>query len=135
MLPWMFISSYTTIYFFVKNFFFSNVYISVNTIFESSYLFFGWEIGHPWREAHPKCVQLCTAGQWYHASCVRTHLLYHFSSFCLVVFCFICRTLTLLLLKEDVFFKKLLFFSNEINFYCHEISFFSGPESTKTLLN
>ena len=106
MLPWMFISSYTTIYFFVKNFFFSNVYISVNTIFESSYLFFGWEIGHPWREAHPKCVQLCTAGQWYHASCVRTHLLYHFSSFCLVVFCFICRTLTLLLLKEDVFLRN-----------------------------
>ena len=46
LLPWMFISSYTTIYFFVKNFF-SNVYISVNTIFECSYLSFGWEIGHP----------------------------------------------------------------------------------------
>ena len=30
----MFISSYTNIYFFVKNFIFSNVYISVNTIFE-----------------------------------------------------------------------------------------------------
>ena len=46
LLPGMFISSYTTIYFFVKNFF-SNVYISVNTIFECSYLSFGWEIGHP----------------------------------------------------------------------------------------
>ena len=47
LLPGMFISSYTTIYFFLKNFFFSNVYISVNTIFECSYLSFGWEIGHP----------------------------------------------------------------------------------------
>ena len=46
LLPWMFISSYTTIYFFVKNFF-SNVYISVNTIFKRFYLFFGWEIDHP----------------------------------------------------------------------------------------
>ena len=35
----MFISSYTTIYFFVKNFF-PNVQISVNTIFECSCLFF-----------------------------------------------------------------------------------------------
>ena len=31
----------------LKNLFFSNVYISVNTIFECCYLFFGWEIGHP----------------------------------------------------------------------------------------
>ena len=40
LLPGMFISSYTAIYFFVKNFF-SNVSISVNTIFECSYLSFG----------------------------------------------------------------------------------------------
>ena len=46
LLSWMFISSYTTICFFVKNFFL-NVYISVKTIFECSYMFFGWEIGHP----------------------------------------------------------------------------------------
>ena len=46
LLPGMFISYYTIIYFFVNNFF-SNVYISVNTIFECSYLSFGWEIGHP----------------------------------------------------------------------------------------
>ena len=42
----MFISSYTTIYFFAT-FFYSNVYISVNTLFDSSYLFLGSEIGHP----------------------------------------------------------------------------------------
>ena len=33
--------------FFRKEFYFSNIYISVNTIFEYSYLSFGWEIGHP----------------------------------------------------------------------------------------
>ena len=36
----MFTSSYTTIYFFVKKFIFSNVYISVNTIFECLYMLF-----------------------------------------------------------------------------------------------
>ena len=40
--PGMFISYYTIIYFFVKKFFFSNVYILVNTIFERSYFSFGW---------------------------------------------------------------------------------------------
>ena len=45
LIPWVFISSYTTIYFSV-NIFFSNVYISVNTIFECSFLFFGWEHSH-----------------------------------------------------------------------------------------
>ena len=35
----MFNSSYTTIYFFVKKFIFSNVYVSVNTILDVSQLF------------------------------------------------------------------------------------------------
>ena len=36
------------ILFFLKEYIlFSNVYISVNTIFEYCYLFFGWEIGYP----------------------------------------------------------------------------------------
>ena len=59
----MFISYYTIIYFFVKNFF-SNVCISVNKIFECSYLSFGWEIDHPlsmsltrvMEGVHPKCL-------------------------------------------------------------------------------
>ena len=46
LLPGMFISCYTIIYCFVKNFF-SNVYISVNRMFKCSYLSFDWEIGHP----------------------------------------------------------------------------------------
>ena len=41
LLPGIFISYYTIIYFFVNKFFFLNVYISVNTIFECSYLSFG----------------------------------------------------------------------------------------------
>ena len=48
LLSWTFSSSYTTIYFFAKKFIFSNVYISVSTIFECVYMFFwlgkGWEI-------------------------------------------------------------------------------------------
>ena len=68
----MFISYYTIICFFVKNFF-SNVYISVNTICECSYLSFGWEIGYPlsmyvtngmeW--GHPKCLQMRTQEEEY----------------------------------------------------------------------
>ena len=51
LLPGIFISYYTIIYFFVI--LFLNIYISgisVITIVEWSYLYFGWEIGHPfWR--------------------------------------------------------------------------------------
>ena len=96
LLPGMFISHYTIIYFFVNNFF-SNVYISVNTIFECSYLSFGWEIGHPLSiyvtrgmdGGHPK------GGEGYHASCVRTHLYYLFPCFYHMVSCCICRNLHL----------------------------------------
>ena len=61
---------------------FSNVYISVNTIFECCYLFFGWEIGHRlstcategMEGGHPKCVQVHTGAKGYHSPCVLTHL-------------------------------------------------------------
>ena len=43
LISWIFTSSYNIIYFFVKKFIFSNVYVSVNTIFECLYMFFGWE--------------------------------------------------------------------------------------------
>ena len=51
-------------------FFYSNIYISVNTIFECCYLFFGWEIGRPlstyatggMEKSHPKCAQVRTGG-------------------------------------------------------------------------
>ena len=34
---------------------------------------------------HPKCAQVCTGGEGYYASCVRTHLRYLFSCFFLTV--------------------------------------------------
>ena len=97
-----FISSCTTIYLFVKKFVFSNVYISVNAIFECHYMFFGWERGH-----QPSTyttvgimgvIQNAYTGRRYHALCVRTDLHYLFSCFwqhfCLIVSSFIRRNLT-----------------------------------------
>ena len=87
LLSWTLILSYTTIYFFVKKFIFSNVYISVNTIFECLNVFFGWEErGHQLSayaavgemKGHPKCVQW---GERCHTSCVPTYLHYLFSCF------------------------------------------------------
>ena len=74
----------------------------MNTIFECSYLYFGWEIGHPLSmcvarkidEGHPKCLQMPTGGEGYRTSCVRTHLYYLFSCFCLMVSCFISTCVT-----------------------------------------
>ena len=115
LLPGMFISYYTISYFFVKNLF-SNVYISVNTIFECSYLSFGWEIGHllstyvtsGMEVGHLKCLQIRTGVEGYHTSCVCMHFHYLFS--CFVIFfmflfyidiyrhCFMVLLLLLLLL-------------------------------------
>ena len=99
---------------FSSRFFFSNVYISLNTIFECSYLFFGWEIGHPLNTyatgemegCHPKCVKVCTGGEGCHVSRVRTHLHYLFSCFCLIVSCFICKNLTLASFKKGMFVRN-----------------------------
>ena len=69
LLPWMFISSCTAIYFFVKNFFFECLYFIEYDI--RMYLFvFGWEIGHSlstyttkgMEGGHPKFVQVRTGG-------------------------------------------------------------------------
>ena len=70
--------------------------------------------------------KMCTCtcrGEGYYASCVRMHLHYLISCFCLMVSCFVCRNLTLASFKKGVC-QKWLLFSNEINFYCNEISFF-----------
>ena len=55
---------------------------------------------------HPKCLQIRTGGEGYHASCVRTHLHYLFSCFCLMVSCFIGRNLTLSSFKKSVFVRN-----------------------------
>ena len=99
---------------FFRKEFFSNVYVSVNTIFECSYLSLGWEIGHPlsmyvtrgMNAGHPKCLQMRKEGEGYHASCVRTYLHYLFSCFCLMVSCCICRNLTLTAFEKGVFLRN-----------------------------
>ena len=90
LLSWMSISSYTTIYFFEKKFNFLNVYISVNTIFECRYMFFGWERSHQLSTyapggKDPKCLHVYV--RTYIFSCFRPQ-------FSPIVSCFICRNLT-----------------------------------------
>ena len=113
----MFISSYTTTYFFLKKFIFSNVYVPVNTIFECRYMIFGWGKDHQLSThaagllgAHPKCVQLRTRAGGCHVSCARTNLHDLFSCFwwhfLLIMSCFICRNLTLPLFKADMFMRN-----------------------------
>ena len=116
--------------FFHKKFIFSNVYISVNTIFQCSYMFLGWERGHQLsryaavggmgrviQNAY-NCVQ---GGGGCHVSCVRTHLPYLVSCFsqhfCVIVYCFIIRNLTFI--QKRSVRQKRLFFSSKINFCRH----------------
>ena len=96
LLPGMFISYYTIIYFFVNNFFFECLYFSEYDI--RMFLFAFWLRNRPSIKyvrnqgnggGHPK------GGERYHASCVRTHLHYLFSCFCHMVSCFICSNLGL----------------------------------------
>ena len=100
--------------FFAKKFSFSNIYISVNTIFECLYMFFGWERGH-------QLSTYATAGGWrviYNvysyvqgekvSRLVCTYALTLFLSMFLATFlsysvCFICRKSTLPLFKKNVF--------------------------------
>ena len=46
LLSWMFTSSYTIMYFFLKIFVLSNIHISVNTILKCLYMFSGWGKEH-----------------------------------------------------------------------------------------
>ena len=109
----MFISSYTTTYFFVKNFFFEYIYFSEYDI--RMFLFVFWFSNRPsikyirnWenRGGVNQNVYRCAQGEGYHASCLRTHLHYLFSCFCLVASCFICRNLTLPSFKRGVFVRN-----------------------------
>ena len=126
LVSWMFISCYTTIYFFVKKFSFSNVYNSVNTIFECPYMFFGWKRGHYLStyatgegmgrviQNEYKCLQ---GGRGRHVSSVRTHLHYLVSCFwqhfCLIVSYFICRNLTYLYSKKKCLSKTVIFLQKD----------------------
>ena len=104
LLSWMFISCYTTFYFFVKKFIFSNVYVPVNAIFECLDTFFGWDRGNPlstyatgrWTDGHPKCVQLRIGGRnltphvYVCTYTISFHVLAEFLSYSML---FICRNL------------------------------------------
>ena len=96
LLPWMFISS---IYFFIK-FFFEYLYFSEYELRSRQSIRYLRNWGN--EGGHPKCVQVYTGEEGYHTSCVRTHLHYRFSCFCLMVFCFICRNLTLPSFKKGL---------------------------------
>ena len=135
LLSWTFISSYTTIYFFVKNLFFSDAYISVNAIFECPCMFFGWERGHrlstyatgeEMRRVIQYAYNCVHRGGGWHVSRVRTHLHYLVSCFwqhfCLIVSFFLRRNLTFI--QKRSVRQKRLFFSSKVNFCRHNIRSF-----------
>ena len=149
-----FISPNTTIYFFVKKyFFFEFLYFSEYNI--QMLLFVYWFRKRPsikyvrnWENGggHPKCVQVRTVGEGYHASCAGTytHLLFS-QSYDVLTHALSCGVLfylqkfNLIFIQKERFCQKLLFFSNEINFCCRKISFFtlscfSESKLVKTLL-
>ena len=76
---------------------------------------------------------------WYlHHYSISFHVRHYTSLFlfCFMVSCFICRNLTL---PKRPCLLEMFFLSNEINFCCHEISFFTlncfpKPKLTKSLL-
>ena len=121
LLPLMFISLYTTIYFFVKKLTFSNIYISVNTIFEYLYMFSSWERDHQLSMyatvggmvGSSKMHTAAYRGRVCYASCVPKHLHYllpcFLQYFYLILSCLICRNLTLPLFKKRCFCQKQLF--------------------------
>ena len=131
LLPGMFISYYTIIYFFVKNFF-SNVYILVNTIFECSYSSFGGEIGHPlsmhvirgMEGVHPKCLQMRTGRRKVSRFMCTYALALTFFMFLFYGVLFYLQKFNLTFIQKRCVCQKWLFFSSEMNFCCNEISVF-----------
>ena len=116
---WMFI--YPTLPFiFRKEIYFSNVYISVSTIFECLCMLFDWERGHQLsihatgEEDWGGSFKMLTSGykkRECHTLCVRMHFTYTisfyvFGSIFFIVSWFICGNSTLPLLKKDVFIRN-----------------------------
>ena len=120
LLSWVFISSYTTIYFFLKKFLFPKIYISVNAIFECLCLFFCLRnersikyVRNCWLdEGSSKMGTALYRRKRCHTLCVpRTYtiLFMFWQHFCFIVSCFPCRNLTLPLFKKDVFVTNCYF--------------------------
>ena len=115
---------------YLNKFIFSNIYISMNTIFECPYMFFGWERGHQlstyatdggigWGSSK-KCKTAYKGRGVSHLMCTYALTLFFscfWQHFYLLVSRFICRNLTLLLFDKRCVRQKLLFFSNDINFW------------------
>ena len=121
LLSWIFISPYTTIYFFLKKFICSKVYISVNTIFKGLYMFFWIRKGpsikhvcnwHLVRDGGELPSKMCTAAYRWDVMLMCTYACFCFffscfrQYFCLIVSCFICRNLTLPLFTKDMFVRN-----------------------------
>ena len=86
---------------------------------------------------HPKCLEMRTRGEGYRASCASTHL--HFSCFCHLVLCFICRNLNLRSLKKGVFARNCYFSSMRLISFVKKsafftLNYFSEPKLAKTVL-
>ena len=140
----MFISYYTIITFWVN--FFSNVYILVNTIFECSYLFFGWEIDHPQSMYVTRGMGRRGGGSskmftdaYSGRGVSRTHLHYLLPYFCLMLSCFICRNLSLLSFKKGAFvrigyFSQMRFIPVVMKEAFFTLNCFSKPKFAKTVL-
>ena len=84
LLSWIFIPSCTT-FFFIKKFIFSNVYISVNTIFECLYMFFGWKRSH-------QLSTYATGGAWglINAALLNIYSILHYLFFHKEIYFFEC---------------------------------------------
>ena len=118
LLSWIFISTYTTIYFFVKiNLFFRMFMFQCVHYMNVAICYFGWRSGLQliiyaignrlgWVTGSPKKRTATYRDRCCHASCVRTHLHYLFlcfwQHFCLIVSCYFCRNLNLPLFKKEV---------------------------------
>ena len=118
LLSLMYISFYTTIYFFIKNFIFSNVLHFSEYDMRMSLYFFLVEKGPSinyvcnwWEDAG--IIYLPYRESCHHTSCIRTQLHNTFprfwQHFCLIVSSFICRNSTLPLFKKDEFMNNSCF--------------------------
>ena len=114
LLPGMFISYYTIIYFFVNNFFFECLYFSEYDIqiFECSYLSFGWEIDHSLSMYVNKAMEgsskiFTDAYRGRGVLCFMCIYALVLSLHVFVLWCrFICKNLTLSSFKKGVFVRN-----------------------------
>ena len=141
----MFISSYTTIYFFVTNFFFSEcLYFSEYDI--RMFLLVFWLRNRPsikyvrnqGMEGSKMCTGACRGRGVSRLMCMYAIKLSLFMFLSYVVL-FYLQNFNLIFIQKGSVCQKWLLFSNDINFYCNETSSFlrlncfSEPKLAKTL--